>query len=84
MTKSLARRWMELLAGFGIIALFMFVIGPALRAQSESIDTFASYVDRTGVDTGAIWWSELEEVADAELGARSTVTYQPTGPGATE
>jgi hypothetical protein len=45
----------------------------------ESAQTLATFIEQNDINSGAIYWTDVEITADAELGARSTVTYLPKG-----
>ena len=77
MQKSSFTRYASFATGVFIIWLFMFVLSPMLLANSESAGTLATFINNNDINSGAIYWTDVEITADAELGARSTVTYLP-------
>ncbi|SIN70974.1 hypothetical protein [Halodesulfovibrio marinisediminis] len=79
MQKSSVKRYLSFASGVFIIWLFMFVFSPMLLANVESASTLATFIEQNDINSGAIYWSDVEITADAELGARSTVTYLPKG-----
>ena len=70
-------RWSAFAGGIAAILCFMFVVAPWFK-RFESVNTLTSYIQETGINASALYWSEVEITADAEQGARSTVTYLPT------
>ncbi|MCG8531636.1 MAG: hypothetical protein MI749_13370 [Desulfovibrionales bacterium] len=77
MPKSSAKRFLSFASGVLIIWFFMFVFSPLLLEHSESAGTLANFIEYHDINSGAIYWTDVEITADAELGARSTVTYLP-------
>lgn len=75
-TKKQLAGWGGLFAGFFCVWLFMYVIAPACK-QIDAVDKYTSYVRESGIDASALWWSEVEETATAEMGARAVVEYTP-------
>lgn len=73
------KRILSFISGVFIIWLFMFVLSPMLIEHVESAKTLATFIQQNDINSGAIYWSDVEITADAELGARSTVTYLPKG-----
>ena len=52
----------------------MFVIAPYYE-KSEYIKPLASYIHESGIDSGAIYYTEVDEVADADLMIRDTFRF---------
>ena len=77
MPKSSVTRYLSFASGVFIIWLFMFVLSPMLLKHVDSAGTLATFIEQNDINSGAIYWSDVEITADAELGARSTVTYLP-------
>lgn len=77
MQKSSAKRYLSFASGVFIIWLFMFVLSPMLLKHVESASTLATFIEQNDINSGAIYWTDVEITANAELGARSTVTYLP-------
>ena len=74
------KKWLYLLAGFALIGVFIFVIAPTLQRQSDTFTQISTFIDLHDVETGAYVYTDLELVAQASIGARSTVEYPPMGP----
>lgn len=75
-TKKRIRNWGRLLTGLLLMWAFVYVVAPACK-NIEAVDTYTTYVRESGINASALWWSEVEETADAEFGARSVVEYTP-------
>lgn len=73
-------RWLALLAGIAMFWAFLFVLGPLVVDSSPRFSAFAAYVDQLGFNTGAIYYTDVEIVGNADVGARSSVAYPPHGP----
>jgi len=73
---SAAARWAAL--GLSLFALwaFIFVIAPGFR-QIESVNTMAQYVEDSGIDATALYYTEVEETGDAENYLRSALNTRP-------
>jgi hypothetical protein len=76
-------RWLLCLLGFFTIWVFMFVVGPFL-AKSSWIKPLADFIEESGIDAGAIYYTEVEEVGEAEMNMRGTFKYTPRGEGSSD
>lgn len=76
--KQTIRGWAGLIAGSAVLFTFMFVVGPYFE-RYESVRTFTSYVKENNINAGGIWWTDTELTSEAEMGARSTMRFLPTG-----
>ncbi|WP_237559868.1 hypothetical protein [Desulfohalovibrio reitneri] len=74
------KRWLSFLLSLAVTAAFIWGICPALREASAPIKQMADFVDETGIETGAFYYTDVEIVGHADLGARSTIEYPPRGP----
>lgn len=72
------RKWMTLLASFFIVWIFMFVIAPWVQT-SPAIKPLATFIEETGIDASALFYTEVEEASEAELNMRTTMEYLPAG-----
>lgn len=57
----------------------MFILAPGLKRIS-TIGRLTAFVEESGIDAGALFYTEVEEAAYAEIGVRSTIEYMPAGP----
>jgi len=58
-----------------ILWFLVFIVAPFFREQSPSIKKLARYIDESGIDAGAIYYTEVEEVSDADLAVRNTFRF---------
>jgi len=72
-------KWLKFSIGILLIGIFMFGVGP-LVLKNEAAQILAQEIDEKEIEAGALWWSEVEIVADAEMNCRNTVEYLPKGP----
>ncbi len=66
---------LRLLAWMLAIWMFIFVFAPWLQTKNESIQTLSTYIETSGIDAGAIYYTEVEEVGDADLAIRNTFRF---------
>lgn len=59
-------RWTILVLCLYVIWLFVFVFAPAFE-KSEMIKPLTDYVRESGIDAGALYYTEVEETSEAEL-----------------
>ena len=73
-TKGTARRWAAL--GFWLLLMwsFMFVVAPALK-RIPAVATLTSFVRESGIPAGAYYYTDVEEVNQAEQVMRDTFRY---------
>jgi len=69
------KKWCQLLLGILLLLFFMFVLGPWLRHTIPSIDQLATYIDESGIDSTAIYYTEVEEVGEADISMRDTLRF---------
>ncbi len=74
--SGIFRKWAALLFGVFLIWLFMFVIAPWIQ-KSPSVKPLADFIEESGIDASALFYTEVEEASDAELYMRSTLEYGP-------
>ncbi len=76
--KKLSRQalnWPKLLSWVGGILLFTYGLAPWMQGKSSSIQTLSTYIDESGIDAGAIYYTEVEEVGEADLMIRDTFRF---------
>jgi hypothetical protein len=54
----------------------MFVVGPWLQ-KSRWVGRLADHIEETGIDAGALYYTEVEEAGEAETIMRNTMKYLP-------
>lgn len=65
----------QLIGSIGVIWLLTFVVMPALASSCASFRTLAEFIDESEIDTGQFYYTDVEIVTKADLGARSTIEY---------
>ncbi len=77
--SSLIRKWAALFFGFLLVWVFMFVIAPWIQ-KSPSVKPLAEFIEESGIDASALYYTEVDEVGDAETNIRNTLKFPPHGP----
>jgi len=73
---SIIRKWTAVAGSILLLWLFMFVIAPWFM-RCPAVSELAQYIDERDIEATALWWSEVEAVADAEMKCRNSVQYPP-------
>lgn len=73
--KSSLIRWFGLLVCLLVLWGFMFVFAPWLQSQSKAVQTLATYITENDIDAGAVYYTEVEEVGEADLMIRDTFRF---------
>ena len=70
------RRWLAFL--LGLVAIFLFVFGfiPWV-SNTSAVQPLTRYVEESGIDAGALYYTEVEETGDAETFMRNSMNYPP-------
>ncbi|MFH1914290.1 MAG: hypothetical protein ABIK45_08465 [Pseudomonadota bacterium] len=79
--QSLGRRLAALALIAALVWGFMFVAGPKLASSVPALGSLAAFVNESGIETGAYYYTSVEIVGHADHNARSTIEYRPHGPG---
>ncbi|MBC7357189.1 MAG: hypothetical protein H5U10_01495 [Desulfacinum sp.] len=74
-----ATGWIKLAVGVFFIWLFMFVIGPWLQ-KAPSVKPLAQFIEESGIEATAFYYTEVEQTGDAEVDIRSTFRFMPQDP----
>jgi hypothetical protein len=72
-------RWLKLGFGLGVLLAWIYVIGPA-TLRIDSVRIMANTVEEQGIESGALYWSDVTAVGTAEEMIRATIKYPPKGP----
>lgn len=73
--KPLAKGLSQLFGALvGVWALSFYIL-PALTHSNSNIQQLADFIDFAEIDTGMFYYTDLDIVATADLGARSTIEY---------
>lgn len=70
------RKWSAFLLSMALVWLFILVIAPWVQ-KSPSIQPLAQFIEESGIDASALYYTEVEEASIAELNMRSTMEYRP-------
>jgi hypothetical protein len=73
--KSRLKGWLQLTASLFAVWALTFVVLPAITDSSVSFQTIARFIDYSGIDTGQFYYTDVEIVTRADIGARSTIEY---------
>jgi hypothetical protein len=79
--KSPIVRWGWFAAGVVLIWAFMFQLGPAMRDAVPEARAYGAHVADLGFNLGAVYYTDVELFAHANIGTRSTIEHMPRGPG---
>ena len=69
------KRWLALLLSVAALLGFVFGLAPWFRERVDSVNQLAGYIDASGIDAGAVYYTEVEEVSDADLMIRDTFRF---------
>lgn len=65
----------QLITAISLICLMTFVVLPALTRSFTSFSTLAAFIDSSGIDTGQFYYTDVEIVTQADIGARSSIQF---------
>ena len=68
--------WAGLMFGVVLILVFIFIIAPLIR-RIPYVRVIVDYAEENDIDTSALFYTELEESAEAESIMRDTLRYFP-------
>ena len=68
--------WPGLILGLALLLLFIFVIVPFWN-DLPGVKPLADYIEESGIDAGALYYTEVEETGEAETHMRTTFEYTP-------
>ncbi len=72
-------RWAVFFFFLLLIWTFIFVIAPALQ-RLPLVQPLAEYINQNDIDADALFYTEVEEVGEAETNIRNTLKFLPHGP----
>lgn len=70
------RGWARLLFCALLICIFMFVLAPLLQRLSM-VNALAKYIEDSGIDASALYYTGVEETAEAEMYLHNADKYAP-------
>jgi hypothetical protein len=77
--SGLLRRWAALLACVLAVWAFMFVLAPMLQ-RVPAINALTSYIDDSGINASALYYTGLDETAEAEMYLHESEKHAPRMP----
>jgi hypothetical protein len=77
--SSLMGTWGGLFLYMFLIWAFIFIIAPWIQ-ELPSVKPLAEFIEESGIDASALYYTEVEEASEAELHMRSTINFLPQGP----
>ena len=78
--QKTGKKWLFLIIGIGVIALFVFGIAPLVVEKINIFREMGNFIKENNIETDAYVYSDSELSGRAELGARSTIEHPPKGP----
>jgi len=73
-----AKRWAHFFLAMMLVWIFMFVVAPLLE-KIPAVKPMVDFIEETGIDATALFYTEVEEFGDAETHMRNTMDYLPKG-----
>jgi len=77
--SSLLSKWLRLILAALLTWALIFVIAPWIQ-KSPSVKPLAEFIEESGIDASALYYTEVEEASEAELNMKNTIKYRPHGP----
>ena len=68
------KRWLHLAFGLFLLWAFIFILGPMLQ-KIPAVATLSNYIKESGVDAGALYYTEVEEVGESDQAIRNTLRF---------
>jgi hypothetical protein len=78
-SSGLLRRWMGLLLCMLVVWAFMFVFAPMLQ-RVPAINALTSYIEDSGINASALYYTGLDETAEAEMYLHESEKHAPRKP----
>ena len=70
------KSWLKLFAGVAVLLFLFYVVGPFLDSL-PGIKPVADFVDDSGINAAAFYYTGVEEVGDAVISIRNSLEYPP-------
>ncbi len=71
-----ARRWVRLFMGVGLIWAFMFIVAPRVE-KMPAIEPIIRFIEENGIDASALYYTEIEEFFEAEIHMENAMDFAP-------
>ena len=68
------KRWLHLGIWLLCLWLFIFVLAPLMQ-QIPAVNTLSRYIKESGIDAGALYYTEVDEVGESDLAVRNTLRF---------
>jgi hypothetical protein len=69
------KRWLHLAIWLALLWVFIFGLGPMIQKKIPALGILGSYIKESGIDAGAIYYTEVEEVGESDLAIRNTFRF---------
>ncbi len=66
----------QLIICFGLCLGFIFFVGPWM-SRFELVKPLFTFIEERGIDTGALYYTDIEEFSEANLHMENTMDYTP-------
>ncbi len=70
------KSWLKLCLGVAVLLFLIYVVGPFVD-DLPGIKPIASFVDDSGINAAAFYYTGVEEVGDAVVSIRNSLEYPP-------
>jgi hypothetical protein len=74
--RKIERSVARLLVTFVLILLFILYVAPWMTGL-PMLRSLTGFIEERGIDAGALYYTDLEEFAEAEAQMSNTMTYMP-------
>ena len=74
---------LRLLGSLVLILLFIYYVAPWMTGL-PMLRSLTDFIEERGIDAGALYYTELEEFAEAEAQMSNTMLYMPRASGTEE
>ena len=72
--SGVVKRWMHLALWLLLLWAFIFVVGP-IAQKIPAVGILANYIKESGIDAGAIYYTEVDEVGESDQAIRNTLRF---------
>lgn len=69
------KKWLTLFGWLALLWFFIFIAAPWLQSKNAFMRQLGNYIEASGIDAGAIYYTEVEEVGEADLAIRNTFRF---------
>jgi hypothetical protein len=71
---NLLQRWISLAFWLLCIWVFVFVLAPMMQ-NIPAVKILSSYIEESGIDASALYYTEVDEVGESDLAVRNTFRF---------